>query len=127
MVMNTVKKVTLLEGRVKVSDRTSSLIIAPGEQAESGKDFLRRNHDVNLEQVIAWKDGRFQFEGTTIENIMLQLSRAYDINVKYEGVIKEKFGGEIDRRVPVSQVLKMLELTGKVHFRIDNRTVYVMP
>ncbi len=121
-------KVTLLEGSVKVSGGSSHIIIKPGDQAEWKNGVMKVNKAVNIDQVMAWKNGRFQFESSDIESIMLQLSRIYDIQVKYEGgSIKEKFGGGINRNANISQVLKILELTGKVHFRIENRIVYVRP
>lgn len=120
-------KVTLLEGSVKVKSSSQQLTIRPGEQAAFASEALTRMSSVNLEQVMAWKNGTFQFENASIESIMRQLSRAYDIDVKYEGTVNEKFGGGIPRNVNISQVLKMLQLTGKVNFRVENRIVTVTP
>lgn len=125
--------VTLLEGSVKVSKRvvngSQSVVIRPGQQAqvkESGA--LSVVKDVDLEQVMAWKNGKFQFgEAADISTIMKQVSRWYDLDVEYKGAVQGHIGGTISRDVNVSQVFRMLEMTGVVTFQIDGRKVVVMP
>ncbi len=51
--------VTLLEGRVKVKEGNVSMIISPGQQVTSNQGMLNKNATVNLDQVMAWKNGRF--------------------------------------------------------------------
>jgi hypothetical protein len=46
--------------------------------------------------------------------------------VEYEGVIPQnKFGGAVSRFENVSEVLKSLESTGRVKFRIEGRRIFV--
>jgi uncharacterized protein YktA (UPF0223 family) len=55
------------------------------------------------------------------------ISRWYDIDVAYEGkVTDEGFYGKISRYKNISQVLKMLEKTKTVHFKIEGRRVTLM-
>lgn len=117
-------KVTLLEGLVKVNTRSESSLLKPGQQALVGPDIKVANN-VDTEQVMAWKNGRFQFESTDIKEVMRQIARWYDVEVEYQDTIEEKLGGTISRNVTASQVFKMLELTGIVHFRIEGRKVVV--
>jgi hypothetical protein len=78
--------------------------------------------------VIAWKNGKFQFgEAMDIGMVMRQLSRWYDLDVVYDGKVTGHIGGTISRNVKISEVLKMLEMTGAVHFVIRNREVIVKP
>jgi transmembrane sensor len=59
---------------------------------------------------------------------MRQLARWYNVKVDYEGQdIAERFYARIPRSVPMSEALKALSLTGKVHFRTGERTVIVYP
>jgi hypothetical protein len=58
---------------------------------------------------------------------MRQVSRWYDIEVDYSGELKQTFNGTIPRQVNLSTVLKILEGTGGVHFRIDGKKVTVFP
>jgi ferric-dicitrate binding protein FerR (iron transport regulator) len=73
---------------------------------------------------MAWKNGRFEFTGNTIQSVMGQLSRWYDVDIVYEGALPEaNFVGAIARQEKLSQVLKMLELTNVVRFKIQKKTV----
>lgn len=115
-------KVTLLEGSVKINNT----IIKPGQQAQVGTD-VKVVSNVDLDEVMAWKNGRFQFGGAGIEEVMRQIARWYDVEVVYEVKPKEvHFGGGISRDVEASKVFKMLESTEAVHFRIEGKKVFVI-
>jgi ferric-dicitrate binding protein FerR (iron transport regulator) len=122
-------KVTLLEGSVKVSKGDESIVISPGQQA--GINNLEKKlivkKDVDLDEVIAWKNGLFQFDQANIKTIMRQIARWYDVDVVFEGKIPEVlFGGKISRDVNVSQVLKVLQ-EGGIHFRVEGKKIIVTP
>ena len=123
-------KVTLLEGAVKVSDRGNSRQIQPGQQAtvrhsELDSESINVISTVDLEQVMAWKEGVFKFNGSTVQQIMEQLSYWYDIEVVYAATIQETFVADMDRNLPISKLLSLLEMTGQVKFAIDGRRVTV--
>lgn len=84
-------------------------------------------NNVDVEEAIAWKEGKFQFDRADIHDIMRQLERWYDVDVEYQGTISSHFGGTISRDVNLSQVLNMLHLTGEVKFQVEDRKVVVMP
>jgi transmembrane sensor len=89
---------------------------------------LSVSQDVDIEQVMAWKNGLFKFSGTSLSEIMRQVQRWYDVDVVYAGgTEKMTFSGRMPRREYVSQVLKMLEETGGAHFTIEGRTIKVTP
>jgi ferric-dicitrate binding protein FerR (iron transport regulator) len=130
-------KVTLLQGSVKVTLRQASgnreVIIKPGQQAMilaagagTSNLELKTVNAVDLDQVMAWKNGLFDFgEGEDIKSVMKQIARWYDIDVKYEGPVKGHLWGTISRNVNVSEVFKLLAMTGSVKFTIDGKTVTV--
>lgn len=119
---------TLLEGSVRVKKDEVTKVLTPGQQArviagEPVHDIAVKT--VDTESVVAWKEGRFEFNGN-IREIMRQISRWYDVDVKYEGNVERKsFAGTISRKNNVSEVLKMLEMTGGIQFRIDDRKITV--
>ena len=89
---------------------------------------MKLNESVNTDQVMAWKNGLFNFENASLEEVMRQLSRWYNIEVVYERSIPQMvFGGEMSRNVSLAGLLNGLERAG-VHFRIEegNRLI-VMP
>ena len=121
--------VTLLEGAVQVSQGALSQSLKPGQQArmDSLNGIIIDNH-VDLEEVMAWKDGRFQFgEKADITSIMRQISRWYNVDIEYRGVINQQFWGSMRRSANVSQVLEMLEETGRVKFKMEEKKIIVMP
>ena len=121
--------VTLVEGSVKVGNNSSSGVLAPGQQARLRTD----NHfdiekDADIEQVTAWKNGYFQFEGADIKTVMNEIARWYDVEVTYKGTpVTEHFRGNILRESDASQVFKMLEATDAVHFKIEGKRIVVTP
>ncbi|OQP52829.1 hypothetical protein A4H97_24325 [Niastella yeongjuensis] len=123
-------KTTLLEGKVKLSSfkNDGSAILKPGEQSSlSQTSRISQPIPVQTEEVIAWKDGLFRFQDASIESIMRQVARWYDVEIVYDGKIEKQFIGTIPRQVPVSTVLKILESTGWVHFVIDGKKITVAP
>jgi transmembrane sensor len=119
--------VTLLEGSVKVTNRSYSKMLLPGQLA-SFKDDMIAISPADGEQAIAWKNGNFNFAHERIEVIMRKLSRWFDIDVTYQGkVTPEGFVGTLPRSTGLAEVLKTLELTGLVHFKVNGRSVIVMP
>ncbi|MBC9932144.1 FecR family protein [Chitinophaga qingshengii] len=121
-------RTTLVEGKVAVSSGNHTLQLTPGQQSllSKGNDaFTVRT--VDTDQEMAWKDGRFIFNGN-IRDIMPQLERWYDIQVEYEGNISNQaFIGDISRNENLSEVLKILEFTGDIHFKSTNRKIIVTP
>jgi ferric-dicitrate binding protein FerR (iron transport regulator) len=103
-------------------------LIKPGEQAsidENGRIHL--SDKVDMEEVMAWKNGLFSYKGADIETIMRQISRWYNVDVVFEKPVKEKFYAEAPRNTSVLALLKMLEATKAVHFKIGEKTISVMP
>lgn len=123
----TAVKTTLLNGAVKVSDRKTSKLLQPGQQAQvNGAGAFTVLEDVDTEETIAWKNGYFQFTDADMPTVMRQLEKWYDIKVTYEGEIPQKsFGGGMQRSLPLSGVLSILEENG-VRFRIEDRNITVL-
>lgn len=119
-------KVTLLEGSVSVSNNQSSLIIKPNQQAlVRGNTAIGLNNNVDVEAVIAWKNGFFSFDNSDLQTVMKQISRWYDVDVVYEDKVPDmRFGGEISRSSTAAQVLKILEKS-KVQFRIEGKKIVI--
>jgi transmembrane sensor len=120
-------RATLLEGLINISKNGQSMTIRPGEQAEISEDAttIKLNIGVNLDQVVAWKNGFFQFDKTDLKVIMRQLSRWYNVDITYETKeIERTMTGKISRNSNASQVLDMLEYTG-LHFNIENNKIVV--
>jgi ferric-dicitrate binding protein FerR (iron transport regulator) len=122
--------VTLLEGSVSVVADHSLRpeVIKPGTQAQVKRNGnIQLDNSVDLNEVMAWKNGLFSFKGDDIQSIMRQVSRWYDVEVIFKEPVKEKFYAEVSKSTNVSTLLEMLEATKAVQFKIEGNTITVMP
>ncbi|SMC47218.1 FecR family protein [Pedobacter africanus] len=122
-------KTTLVEGMVKVAGLGAvkhSSVLKPGQQALSRPEgFLVK--EVNITQVIAWKNGTFDFDNEDIQGVMRKIARWYNVEVEFRGDVSgERFNGALSREKNIGQMLKMLESTGVVHFKIEGRRIIVI-
>jgi ferric-dicitrate binding protein FerR (iron transport regulator) len=118
-------KVTLLEGSVKVSNKSNQVRIKPGEQAKVGSD-INVIKDVDVDAAVAWQRGMFEFNNAELTTILRQVSRWYDVDIVYEKQPKlGPLGGGISRSLPLSEVLKLLEANG-AKFNLDGKTLKVL-
>jgi transmembrane sensor len=115
-------RVTLLEGSVKVlaSGADHAQFLKSGQQMEIINNQLSIINNPDMEQVMAWKNGLFAFNKAGLQTVMRQLAKWYNVEVEYRGQIPPlTFGGEIERTLSLSQILKVLEKS-EVHFKIEN-------
>jgi transmembrane sensor len=136
---------TLLAGAVRVTSKapasrvlagstspalagSASRMLAAGQEASVDRSSGSLSvNEVDANESIAWKNGFFDFKGVSIETVMRQLARWYDVDVEYEGKTDKHFRGTISRSENVSAVFKMLELTGEVHFSTEGKKIIVKP
>lgn len=123
-------RTTLLDGAVRLSAYQQSQTLKPGQQAlaKPAGEQLEVVNDADLDKVMAWKNGLFNFEDASLEEVMRQLERWYDIEVTYaKGIPPIRFGGEINRQNTLQDVLQILEKSN-VHFRFEeSRKLVVIP
>ncbi|MRG44737.1 DUF4974 domain-containing protein [Chitinophaga sp. SYP-B3965] len=113
---------TLIEGAVKVNDQ----LLKPGQQASlDNANGCMYVYNADIQQVIAWKTGFFEFDNVKLADIMRQVSRWYDIDITYNNNIEPKlFGGRISRNLPLSEILHMLEANG-AKFNMKGRSLVI--
>jgi transmembrane sensor len=118
---------TLLTGIVRVKAGQNAVQLQPDEQAQfSENGGFKVLRDVPSTDIISWKNGFFYFGRAPFTEVMRQLARWYDVDVKYEGTIPDlEFGGKIDRSLPLNELLKFLD-KNQVHFRLEGRTIVVL-
>ena len=70
-----INKITLLEGSIKVSLSNHQNLLKPGQQAQI-KDDIKLVNGVDVEEVMAWKNGKFQFgEKADLHLIMRKIAQ----------------------------------------------------
>ena len=125
---NAITSTTLIEGSVKVfaSGSNSSELLLPGQQSNVNKGVIRVE-PADIESTISWKNGDFIFNNEGLHSIMEKIERWYDVQVVYQNPATGlKFTGAVSRSKNLSDILQIMELTGKVKFEIKDRRVLVM-
>lgn len=121
-------KTTLLEGSVRVSAAGQMALLSPGEQSQlayAGSKSISVIPNADVDEAVAWKNGLFQFNKADIKTVMRQMARWYNVEVVYQGEIKDRvFSGSIYRSLSASKALELLSLTD-VHFVIEGKKIIV--
>jgi len=120
---------TLLQGKVRVqlNDLDVYAELSPGEQS------ILVGHNFSVEKIdnddaIAWKNNSFVFDNEELGSIMRKISRWYDVDVVCPPEMeKMPFSGTVSRNKNIRQALRIMELTGTVHFGVEGRRITVMP
>lgn len=122
-------RTTLVQGAVNIRNGAEKQLLHPGEQATitpAGGPFSISKP--NLEETLSWKNGEFYFQETNIRNIMREVARWYNVEVRYEGDMSNiSLSGIVSRNEEISRLLKALEMTKMVRFRISGNVVVVSP
>ena len=119
---------TLVEGSVQVSSGVAKTVLVPNQQALVGKDGKDISvKEVDVEEVVCWKDNIFLFKDVRLEEIMERLSDWYGFQVEYRNqpVKNEKFYISIDKYGEVDKILELMSEVSGVRFEIHDRTVSV--
>ncbi|MBO9203706.1 MULTISPECIES: FecR family protein [Niastella] len=117
---------TLLTGSLQVTRNQSQVLLKPGQHAVVNTEKIVDVQEVETSYAVAWKEGYFMFNREPIKEVMNKIVRWYDVEVVYQGPVTDtRFWGTVSRFSSVDDVLKMLEATGRVHFTIEGRKIYV--
>ncbi|QEC43334.1 FecR family protein [Pseudobacter ginsenosidimutans] len=119
-------RTTLLDGAVRVNAGNSSAILKPGQQALIRlHDNIQLVNDADMLQVMAWKNGLFNFDGYDVQSVMREIGRWYDLDIQYESKPEPRiFRGKIQRNLSLHQLMLALE-SQNIHFRIEGRKLII--
>jgi hypothetical protein len=118
---------TLVEGSVRVSWNSQQATLIPGQQSvvRIGEKEIRVVKNANVKQALAWKNGIFYFQNSTLTDVMKELGEWYQVNVVYKGKPGgQLFSGQIDKSLSLSDVLEGLQQPG-VKFNLNGTLVTV--
>jgi transmembrane sensor len=120
-------KTTLLEGGIKITNGAQAHVLSPGQQVQLQTDgSLKVVTDPSADRAISWVAGDLQFSRDSLTTIMNQIARWYDVDIEYEGHPTQTFTGIVSRQNNASEVMKYLEESGGVHFRIDGKKIIIL-
>lgn len=118
---------TLLEGSVRVTSlkRNESVLLKPGQRSLLSERLRIDNTDSS--QDVSWTQGDFVFKGEELSSLLRKISRWYNVDVECpQRLEKLKFDGMVSRSQPLSTIIDMLEITGKVKIKINGRRLIVI-
>ena len=120
-------KTTLVEGSVDVQAGGEKVRLIPHEQLQYHKNTAEMEvREVNVREIIAWKNGWFVFDNTTLGEIVKTLQRWYNIEVEFIRPELEhlRFTGDLSRYDSFDAVIRMFEDTKKLNMSvISNRLI----
>ncbi|MGJ1445404.1 FecR domain-containing protein [Sphingobacterium spiritivorum] len=121
-------KTTLLEGAVRVVSGSNKLNIRPGQQVNMDVRTLQTAiiEDADLVQTMAWKNDYFCNSSTIrLSELMEQINRWYDVKIQYEQPYDMELVATLPRNISLIELLNLIELTKKVKFDFDGKTIKV--
>ncbi|MFD2871692.1 FecR family protein [Mucilaginibacter ximonensis] len=126
------EKTTLLEGSVRITAQNKiQAKLVHGQQAQLNHTAVKSLNVINvdLDEIMAWKNGLFLFDNEKLSSIMKKIAGWYNVKVAYQNdaIKNEVFYGSISRFKNVSEVMDMLERTGNSHFELKNNVIFIKP
>lgn len=109
--------ITLDEGSVKVTQGDAEQVLLPGEQAIiTNKTITVR--PVHVKDYTSWSTGVYEYKNTSLEVIVKQLSRWYDVDMTFASpaIGKRRFAGVIFRDKPLQYAIETLSQVSDVRF-----------
>lgn len=122
---------TLCSGHVRINDRTNpgkEVDILPGEQLL----FHRNNREMSVREVdtdvfVSWREGFFQFDNNTVEEVFTILQRWYNIQVFYANVEvrQELFTGKLPRFDNLQIIIDLIERVSDLKIEVRGKMIYI--
>jgi hypothetical protein len=117
---------TLVEGKVKLSSSSQSILLEPNQQAILRKGNLTK-HKVQISNYISWINGVFSFDEISLKKLMINIRRWY--NIDYEFIDKELenkiFTGVIKKEMNLENLLNIIERVSRIKTNIKNQKIYI--
>jgi transmembrane sensor len=123
------KYVTLLQGSVQMTDSKGGNVrtLMPGNQGKlNTAGNLTVIPQADIEMVMAWQEGAFQFRDTEIKQVLMQLSRWYQVDIEAQLKDERFFTGRINRNISLNAVLEILRLS-EINFKLEGNKLIVLP
>lgn len=123
-----IQHTTLKEGKVSVYRGGKEYFLHPGQQARI--DTLSSHiviKEVRPEQYCSWFTGKIPLENERLEDILLRISRWYNVDFIFtDNQLKDfHFSGDLERYADFSEILRLIQMTTSVEFIIQGRKVVV--
>ena len=120
---------SLLEGKVSLEHNgNGSSILIPGQQSifnTSSKRLTVGKGDVD--GAASWVHGVLHFDNSNLSEVLRELSRWYSVEIEYRTSSNAVMRGDIERNIPLSELLAELAKIAHVNFKIEGKKIIVLP
>jgi transmembrane sensor len=121
---------TLVNGSVAVQNGNTLRNIKQNQQAIVSGDSIKikNKSKKEIDQVLAWKNGLINLEGESVQSILEQIQRWYNVKTQIEAGASETtltLTGTIEKSIPLPKVLELLNTNVSVLFTLKDHTVVV--
>jgi len=117
---------TLVTGKVElIKDKETPIILAPSQKAVFHKvENTLEIEEVNSNDVIAWKTGKLIFNKTSLQEVVADLERKYNvkININSLKLLDYVYTGTFDN-LSIDEVLNLLTISSPIKYSIKNEEI----
>ena len=119
--------ISVITGSVKVASNNNNLaVLKPSMQLQFDRQQVKTTMStIDTNSVIAWKNGRLEFEGETLGNIAGSLERWYDLKIIFtDPAIKNcRFYMAFNNTTPLEKTFSIIAELTKLQYTIDKNII----
>lgn len=122
---------TLLEGAVELSvnhQEKALCVLSPNQQAI----YDRTNHQLSINRVkaeawSAWVTGKFHFEKNTLQEIVAQLERAFEvkIHISRDKLRQQRYNAQFIHQESLDEILSVLQIPARYQYKREKGEIYI--
>ncbi len=117
---------TLVTGKVElIKDEETPVILAPSQKAVFFKSENKlKIEEVNSSNIIAWKDGKLIFSNTSMEDVIVDLERKYDVKfiINSPKLLAYEYTGTFDN-LSIDEVLDLLVISSPIKHSLKDEKI----
>lgn len=124
----------LLEGAVKAyasGNEDAAVRLRPSQQLvfDTRTGSMRLTDEPSADRSINWIDGRFCFEHNTFAEIVAELKRYYNVDIRFmdETLRNERFSGDFRVEDGIYHIMSVLQLTYKFTYKVVGNDIEIYP
>lgn len=124
----------LLEGAVKAyasGNEDAAVRLRPSQQLvfDTRTGSMRLTDEPSADRSINWIDGRFCFEHNTFGEIVAELKRYYNVDIRFmdQTLRNERFSGDFRVEDGIYHIMSVLQLTYKFTYKVVGNDIEIYP
>ena len=122
---------TLCSGHVRLTDcmnPRNERDLLPGEQLSFHRESRKMEiRNVDTDVFVSWREGFFQFDNHTVEEVFMILQRWYNVQVFYANaeVRQELFTGKLPRFDDMMIIIDLIKRVSDLEITVDGKVIYI--